>query len=416
MGTVLKQKNKEVKKRISRYGILLMIAAALGFSVLAYQAVHLISGGGFKRLNFDVGALWNSDLNNAVNEPIEEADIITEFIVERKQLRQEQFPSKVIPKDQFAHGIKSITPKFVKEEPSQNKVLQMIPFETNLVAMDLLDISTFGKEDFTLKYLKQLEQEYIFNPNLEAKRGKWFIGFSFAPSFSYRTFKYRPTEIIGVAQDGNTRYTYGMTESFRDGSDKAISTFYTGIDLGINIKEKWSIFTGLYYSVYGESISVSGIYEDDLNLPNAVFYEQTPLYYSPENAQSSSPLDYENRYSYFEIPVQVAYELLNMNKSKLSIELGAFVSQLDHVSALIYDFETDYYYWLPQNDLEIYRSNTLGASAGISISQFISPKVEVLVNPQFKMNLSSTFEEAYPVDQRQYSTGLRLGIKRHFKP
>ncbi len=414
MGTVLKQKNKEVKRKISRLGLLYLIAALIGFSLLAYQAYNLVSGQGFKRINFDIGALWDSNESRSLSEPILLDDIVREHVDQRYIIPDDQKPLPNIDKETHKHGVHSLRPQFVQDEGSSRRIEEVLQVQQELSRIELLDIPLFQENELMLKYMKQLEKEYVFNPNVTPNKGRFFIGISFAPSLSYRTLNYRPDKIVGVAVSGNTRYTYGMTETYREGSDRPISTFFTGLDLGINLKKRISIRTGIYYSVYGESISVSRIFSEDLNRQNASYYDQTPLYHSPENEANSAALDYENRYSYFEIPLSVSIEVIQRKKSSIAIDLGAYAHRLDHVNAMIYDFETDYYYWLPKNDLEIYKSSGLGLSGGFQISQFIGSQVEFTVNPQMRFNLHSTFEDCYPVDQKQYSTGLRLGVKRHF--
>jgi hypothetical protein len=77
----------------------------------------------------------------------------------------------------------------------------------------------------------------------------------------------------------------------------------------------------------------------------------------------------------------------------------------------VYDFETDYYYWADKQE-SIFRRNGLATSAGITLSQYVTERFEVFINPQFKFNLTSTFERPYPVIQNQYTSGLRIGFKQ----
>ncbi len=413
MGTVLKDRNKNIKSTASRYSLLVVTAAVIGIGLLLFQAFSVYTGKSFRPFNFDIGTLWNADDNSQVNLPIQEEDIVIQVISQSNNLSEVAIPSTPIDLSRFATPMKAKEAKFVEADavarPSKSFDLQ----STSLNRIDLLSIPLHKTSEFAFKYMQQLENDYLINPNMQSQKGKWFYGFSFAPSINYRTFAYRDGNIAGVAQSGNTRYTYGMTETYRNQSDKAISSYYTGIDFGFNINSHLSVHSGLYYSVYGESILVNKINEDNPNYEDASFIGQVPIYSSPDNAEQGPVLDYENRYSYIEVPIVFNCIVKSTNKLDISLQLGAYFQKLDHVNALVYDFETDYYYWLPQNDVEVYRDYGFGTMAGLSISQFISKSVEIFVNPQFKMNHASTYDDSYSVVQKQYSSGLRIGLRQH---
>jgi hypothetical protein len=115
-----------------------------------------------------------------------------------------------------------------------------------------------------------------------------------------------------------------------------------------------------------------------------------------------------------EIPITLSYLVLDNPKVDISVQAGLYGIMMDHANALIYDFETDFYYWMNRTDYEIYRKYGFGGTGGVVLSQFIGHKLEVFVNPQFKYNFTSTFKDPYPVQQKQYATGFRLGFRQHF--
>lgn len=412
MGSVLQDNNKRMKTSASRYSALAVSAAVIGIAVLLFQAYSIYTGKEFKPFNIEVGSLWNADANSGINQPIQENDIVLEVIPQRNNLSSIVKPSIIKSRDYFK--VSTVKNARIMDPERSERSMEML--ERNVDAnkrLDMLSIGSVFNNTLSMKYFKQLQNDYLVDPNLQPAKGKWFIGFSFAPSLSYRQFNYAQSDIAGMKNDGNTVYVYGMTESYRNTSDRLISSFYTGIDFGVSLSKRWTISSGIYYAVYGESISITSIEDRDINAQEARYYGQEPLYASPDNKETGENLSYDNRYSYVEVPLNVEYCITDDEMGNISIQAGAYLRKLDHVNALIYDFDTDFYYWLPKNDLEIYKDLGIGVMGGVNFSQFVSKHVEVFVNPQIKYNLHSTFAECYPVDQHHYSTGLRLGIKQH---
>ena len=77
----------------------------------------------------------------------------------------------------------------------------------------------------------------------------------------------------------------------------------------------------------------------------------------------------------------------------------------------MYDFDTDYYYWFNDED-DIINDSGIGFSMGIALIQNLTERIELTFNPHFKFNLSSTFSDSYSVEQNQYSTGVRVGVRQ----
>lgn len=412
MGSVLKDKDKHMKSSASRYSALAVSAAVVGIALLLFQAYSHYTGKAFKPFNFEVGSLWDAESNSPINDPIEETDIVLEVIPQRSNLSTLIRPEVTIPDNYFkASPVKNA--RFIDADRSERAAGIFELNSSSLERIEPMSMSLVYNSALAVKYQKQLQNDYLVNPNLEPDKGRWYVGFSFAPSISYRSFNYSTADIAGAAYKDETYYVFGMTQSYRNNSDRMISTYSAGVDVGVAVNDRFTISTGLYYSVYGESISISTIPEDDINVDKANYYGHEPLYSSPDNNTDGDHLSYDNRYSYIEVPLNVEFCVKENERSSISIQAGTYLRKLDHVNALIYDFETDFYYWLPKNGIEIYNDLGIGVSGGVSISQFVSKHVEVFMNPQFKYNLSSTFDDCYPVDQHHYTTGLRLGIKQH---
>ncbi|MBR9859514.1 PorT family protein [bacterium] len=414
MGTGLTEKSAKISKKVSFYSYLLVPAIIVGLGLLGYQTYSLFTGKSFKEINFEIGKLWKTE-NVNVDAPIEEEDLIIEVISEVQNLAKVTPPQPIKVKEPKPATLPAKQVHIVKPQMVANKSLGAEFHPIELEGIHQIEIPIQTNNALMQKYVEQVNNDFLIDPDLQGEKGKWYFGVSFAPSLNYRTFSYS-SDISGVVVTPNTRYIYGMTESYRDQTDRAVSAYYSGVDVGFNIGNRLDIATGLYYSIYGETISVSRVSDHDLNAQSASYYSQTPLYNSPEDTETPSTIAYNNTFSYVEIPITATFLVMEKNKADISIQAGVYGQMLDHANALVYDFETDYYYWMNRTDYEIYRKYGFGVTGGVQLSQFIGNRLEVFVNPQFKFNVTSTFQNPYPVQQKQYATGLRLGFRQHFNP
>ncbi|MGB1037857.1 MAG: hypothetical protein ACPGYY_04360 [Bacteroidia bacterium] len=382
-----------------------------GLALLLFQTYSLITGKSFSDINFDIGKLWQTnEVSTAKIDPSNPIQLFrSDFINPQEEFSfiSEPFDKKVVAKMPVRDA------KLVKTNEVKKKTAERIHSE--LFEVDIIDevkIDEILKSKQLIKYFNRLENEYLINPNMVPRQGKWYVGFSFAPTLNYRTFSYDPSMVSGVAVDGNYRYTFGLSEQERNMSDKSITSYTVGIDFGRKISPRLSVYSGLHYAHYGEQIQVSSVDINDLNYQDARFYSEKPSYTLYDKENSSANIPFKNRYSYIEIPIGLSADLIELNKSQISLQSGLVLQKLDNVNALIYDFETDYYYWM-NSKKELFRNVGVGAHIGLSASQFIGERLEFYVNPHFKFNLNSTFKKPYPVTQNQYTTGLQLGLKQH---
>ncbi|MDB4160890.1 hypothetical protein N9772_00800 [Bacteroidia bacterium] len=269
--------------------------------------------------------------------------------------------------------------------------------------------ANFGNKQIQ-KYVKRMQNDYLINPTLVPHHGSWYIGFSFAPSVCYRSFGYNTSSIPGVVREGNTEYTFGLTENERNTTDKTITSYAVGLDFGKRISAKLSLFSGLHYAQYGEQLNVRIADKNNPNFEMSSFMGNQPQYQRADEENSES-LPYINKYSFLEIPLRVSYTIKEYSKAKIAISTAVVVQKLDQVNALVYDFNTDYYYWMNSKET-IFRKYGLGGTIGVSFSQYVGERLEVYAAPQFKYNLHSTFNEPYPVLQNQYTGGIQLGFKQ----
>jgi hypothetical protein len=146
--------------------------------------------------------------------------------------------------------------------------------------------------------------------------------------------------------------------------------------------------------------------------PGKEFADFGTTYESPETVEESrDKIPFNNYYGYLEIPLLANYRIWKKDNFNFDLQGGFSYTYLNHVDAMVYDFETDVYYWISKRSFDYLNRHNANAYLGFSISQYISPNVEIFANPQFRMTLRSTFSENYLVKQHQYSAGMRLGMK-----
>ncbi len=410
MGYQLQNIKKALLGKASMATIVVTPLVVAGLGLLGFQTYSLITGKSFKELNFEIGKLWESKEEVVVDEPIKESDIVFDYTPRYTEDIPELTLFSPIKKNSFEE-VRTRPAVIIEPDQTQFQTLPRFEDFRSLENISDVDLSFQINNPVLAKYFSRLENEYLINPNLTPHTGKWSIGISFAPTLSYRSFGYDPTNVNGVKVVGNYRYVYGLTEEQRNISDKAITSYTVGIDIGRRITPKLTLNSGIHYAQYGEQIQICGVDKQNLNYNRSNFLGQDPMYevYKTESPENNIP--YSNRYSYVEVPLNLSYDAFVFDKSKVSFNAGVHFQKLDNVNALVYDFDTDYYYWITSKE-EIFRMYGMGVSAGFTVSQFVGNRLEMFINPHFKSNINSTFKQPYPVNQNQYASGLRIGFRQ----
>jgi hypothetical protein len=286
--------------------------------------------------------------------------------------------------------------------------------KTDFLELDLNRVENQSLFDLSLKTdaMKRLESITLFNPNIKSKKSRIAVGISFAPSFTFRSLKY----LNGNSPDGN--WALGQSEKYRNQSDKKVLNFCGGLDLYLQLNPRLNIQTGIYYAAYGEQITVAELVAGDPNLPHANdkktnCFGGDPAYSSPESFdRPTDQIPFTNNYRLIEIPILFNYKLQDKMLS-YEFQAGGSIAMLNKADALVYDFKSDYYYWVSSSDFSMFNKYFLGGQLGFVVSKAVSSGMDIFVNPQFKYLFTPTFNDRYPVEQHQYATGLRVGMKFH---
>jgi len=405
-----KFKNSNNARKSSWMMGLLVPAITVGIGLLGYQTYTWVTGESFSAFSFDIGRLWSSEKAvSVVVQPVNtkllnnnEENLETLAIKEKLQnsiVTHTNYRQNDIIENVFEQNI-------VKNTSTVKR------FNSSLNRINEVDINPLYDNGFNQKYAHQLRSENLISPTLVPHAGKFYVGVNFSPSFSYRVFNLNSNQLNGVIEDGNHLYTNGMTESKRNELDKAITSYSFGLDFGRQLNAKLSIYSGIHISGYGEQVQVCLVDRSNPNFTNAQFHDKTPEYTATESVDNYGVIPYTNRYKYLEIPFGIQYSIKEFDRAKVALDIGGYYQTLYQASALLYDFNTDYYYWFDDKDKSVLNKHGAGVSMGVSLVQIISDRIELTVNPHFKFNLNSTFSSSYCVKQNQYISGIRLGIRQ----
>lgn len=396
-------------KSSTRMSLLLVPAITVGLSLLGFQTYIWVTGETFKGFSLDIGRLWSSD--DTPDDKPDEQKIYSSYVDEVEDTEaslSSELDGVILPilKSKKTEAIKQV---FEQEIVTSSSVI--VKIASTLDRIDHIDINPLINNDFHAKYIDRLKSESLISPNMVPKQGKLYWGVNFSPAFSYRTFNIDVNKVNGIAEDQNRVYTTGLTEEKRNTLDKAITAYSFGLDFGKQIGEKYSVYSGFHIAGYGEQILVSTINQENPNFCYAEFHNRKPAYAATESSLNSKNIPFTNHYKYIEIPLGVQYTTTKFDKAKIAIDLGAYFQKVYQVNALLYDFDTDYYYWFNDNDA-IIKDKGIGISVGASLIQNLTERIELTFNPYMKFNLSSTFSDSYSVHQNQYSTGVRVGVRQ----
>ncbi len=415
MGSTQKIVQQKIKKRIRIGAFIIVPVILIAGGTIVFQ---LTSGSGnFGSFDFNLGKLWSwATSPKEVQEVPADAEfqgIISPRVIDRPQpvavqrehtetvrvrpvlnkgvIANAQYPSK------FASGKASYSPIEVKD----------------IKPLKSLNYFKSGK------YIDLLQKEFLIPQGLVTQRSRIAIGASFAPGVSYRNLRYR--DINSVARvENKTVYTYGQSKEYRNENDRPIMNFYSGIDVYAHLSDRWTLQTGFYYSSHGEKLTVINKNDPDQMYPNpseeSAFLNRQSVFDSPEMVDyvPNEELPFSNYYGFVEVPLVFGYQVFRPNEMlSLSVQLGASYGYLDHADVLMYNYETNKYFWIPSSDFPLINKHFISGIGGIQISQYISHEIEVFANPQFKYVLTPTFKPDYEIKQNQWAVGLRMGMKVH---
>ncbi len=414
LGSNQKIVQNKIKKRIKWSAFILIPFIAIGGLSILYQ----FSSGGFKSFDFSIGKLWSWAESSKDEVVVPSVNNFDHIIVPKQK-------SNAVADNFEDNRMEPVDLKPLNNRVGIRKVNAGIDnFEINREPFKTIEVSVIQPER-TFNYLKSgryinMEQkEFLIPQDIKTKRSRFAVGASFSPGISYRQLRYNDISSVARIED-QTAYTFGQSKEYRNNQDKAIMNFYSGFDVYAHLNKKWSVQLGLYYSSHGEQLTV--VKKDDPNVidsrtsETSAFLNKQSVFESPEMVDytANEEVPFSNYYAFMEVPLLASYRLISISDMlHINVQFGGSYSYLDHADVLMYNYETNKYFWIPSSDFELLNQHFISGIGGVEISQYISPEIELFANPQFKYSFTPTFKRDYEIHQNQWATGLRLGMKVH---
>lgn len=410
---VQRKEDIRITKKVKSWSYWLVPIASIGIVTLIVQLIFAPFSSDVFSFNFALGKLWKGDDPEAASTlVIEESPKIHHL-----PILEHANPEKQKRLESLTRMLQKIQPKKITKSLPASAAQTLSKSEYIDLNLDRIDAFTIPEVPaFTQRFINLSQQETLLPGIKELEPSKFRVGFSFSPSLNHRYLSYSDWSATGSRKVDNTVYSFGQTEKYRDQNDKPILGFSIGLDLYYTQSEKLYFQTGLYYSSMGEQLYVAK-HDEGTVLParteNSQFGNSNPAFQSPETstAKDMEVIPFTNYYGFYEVPLLVNYKIASTKIVQFEAQAGVSYSYLDHADAVIYDFESDSYYWIPTSKFNLFRKHNLNTYAGLSIGTLLSSKVEVFLNPQCKFAVLSTYTNDYPVNQNQYSFGMRMGLK-----
>ena len=413
MGSNQKIVQNKIKKRVKISAYILIPFIAVGGLSIAYQ----LTSGGFESFDFSIGKLWFW----ASSEPTEEVQSINEF--DRIIVPNNRVTSRL--EDDQLREVETVQIRPVSKvvrihKPSDGLANFMDTRELfKTVEVDMIQPDKSFNYFKSGRHIDMQQKEFLIPHDIKTRRSRIAVGASFTPGISYRRLRY--SDINSVARiDNQTAYTFGQSKEYRNNNDKAIMNFYSGFDVYAHINKKWSVQAGFYYSSHGEKLTV--VNKNDPNEVNSspssgsALLTQQSVFESPEMVEytANEEVPFSNYYGLLEVPILASYQCVDLSEMlHSSVQLVGSYGYLDHADVLMYNYETNKYFWIPSSNFELLNKHFFSGIVGAEISQYISHEIEVFANPQFKYSFTPTFKNSYEIKQNQWATGVRLGMKVH---
>lgn len=195
------------------------------------------------------------------------------------------------------------------------------------------------------------------------------------------------------------------------------------------IRKSWTLQTGISYTQFREKFTHQTFdYFYDTNIYIQIdtiesYYrvngiDTTWIYVTEHNKKETidstknySNYNNTNKFSYFELPVILGYQF-RKNKITYSIRAGAIIGLLiknEGMTLSAYDNNEV----MDINNSDLVKTN-FAFVFGLGINYHIADWLGIFVEPFYRHNLGSIFRQDYPISQKSYSLGLKMGIKYFF--
>ncbi|PCJ85278.1 MAG: hypothetical protein COA57_08030 [Flavobacteriales bacterium] len=233
----------------------------------------------------------------------------------------------------------------------------------------------------------------------------------YSPDFSNRFIK-----LNGAFHDSEP------AKEFYNQNESAAFGYTTGLNIGLDITNRWQVRLGAHYSVFSQHITRNSFYEGEFDIEDIDQFDddyQSPCFVETSIGYSLFDCDkfdagklgsYTVKLKQIHIPIGVKYTILN-NKTKIYVHGGVAANILLNTAMVVRHKHTgeDIFF----EDIEGLREYYFGLHLGAGIEQPVFKGFSIMAEPIFRTAFTPINYE-YPVKTYPYSLGLVTGIRYSF--
>ncbi len=409
---------ENIAKKVNISSQVFAVLASLGLLIVGLQFFSKKTGFDFFNINYSLSRLF-SDNNSEKNEAnVTQLATLPQTLKISEGLNQNQIAlikaAELLQNHITLVPLKPNSGDVGYQKPEMEERFYFLKTLAYRSAKSLYSPSTNSL------YSKSNVQNGLLTKVKNARYSKWAFGLSITPGLAYRQLNYSEMAEIELRRQIRKQNMYYQSQTERNSFDKSLIKYSFGIDFMVRLNNRIEIQSGLVYINSGESLLLKEKTIDSkgpldyagTGVENHYFFEGTPDFEDPDRYNIDDHIRFANNISYFEIPLIINYRIRKLDDiTNLQIQAGASITKLNHVKAMVYNFDNDGYYLITGSKPAVFKQYGSNAIVGILYSKYITNTLQVFANPQFKFGLTNVFNSNYTITQHNYTAGVRLGMK-----
>lgn len=413
-----------------------------GLAVTSLVTIILISFGGYFLFNSNteiktLDPASNTPTRKSINSPmaglnnILPSTVLVQNDIHRSAITVKQQTSQLLQAEKQKYSkirhtdIAALTQPVLDNSSIVNKTYNESTenIESNIVIAkrDKLDIPLLKHElnDQKLKFFRALRFEIPSAKDAPAK------ACPFVTNYKDKSLDiYYSSDFIARKLTSDNELYNGYL-NMRNQTEKSIYSFSAGVRFGYNLSYRWNLHTGLNYSQINEKFE----YIDPESNQTRIITIKDYVYLNGKIVDSiiteeeviipgTTKLKVYNKFKTIDIPVIARYTLLANNKISLSATTGIFINLALNERGMILDKDattpiaitsqnkTDNAYFKSQLGLSLY--------GGLNLAYHLTSNIDLLFEPNVKIQTENMTTEHYPLKQRYNTYGIATGLRYKF--
>jgi hypothetical protein len=311
-------------------------------------------------------------------------------------------------------AIATLQPDKIQEEAVTDQVADNVPTEPTSVTKETPDVAKPEQKNIITPPLPDFT--FLEQPEKNEYDSRWSIGGSFAPVYAYRSIQINAEEL---PPDVNPDMNY-----YND-AEEPIYSYSGGLDLSVQMKNKWEFQTGLYISSLGHinedviAFEVKGV-KDLLKTSTStgvieIVTSSLPEEFVDNSVRRDSLTDavyissnIRQTFTYLELPLLVRYSFLDR---RFGLHLTGGLSP-----GIMTDYHAQFTYEDEQIDLDNegdFSTMIYNSQVGLGLNYHITRSLSINLDPSFKYSLNSIRKD-HSIQYHPYSISIFTGLRYNF--